>query len=105
MRPRQARRKLAAAATVATVATLDADWARGTDVEPAAQGAFGVDGIVVDGANLFVNNISKGTLIKVPISGADSGPPVVIAGVTLAGLGGLRLLAANTIGRLVFLSC
>jgi streptogramin lyase len=63
---------------------------------PATQGAFGLDGIVFDGANgLYVNNVSTGKLFRVALANAAVTPITVTP--ALSGPDGMRLLDANTL--------
>jgi len=73
-------------------------WSTDPLYAPPAEGAFAIDGIVIDGDNVYVNNLSTGALIRVPIeAGGAAGTPVQIAGVTLSAPDGMRLLGPNTI--------
>lgn len=71
----------------------------------AGPGQFAVDGIVVDGGDVYANNLTTGALVRVPI-GADgaAGPATAIqikdgegAAVKLAMPDGMRLRAARTL--------
>lgn len=65
----------------------------------AGQGQFAVDGIVIDGSDIYVNNLTTGALVRVPI-GQDgaAGTPVSIAlAAPLSGPDGMRLSGEHTL--------
>lgn len=71
----------------------------------AGQGQFAIDGIVVDGEDVFVNNLTTGALVRVPI-GANGAPGAAIAvqmktpsgaPVRFAAPDGMRLRAPHTL--------
>jgi sugar lactone lactonase YvrE len=92
-------------------------WSNSTLLQPATAGHFAVDGIVLDGTDIYVNNLDKGTIVRIPILGSGSaGTAVAITKPGGASLGlvapdGMRLVApgtvvttessANTISKLV----
>ena len=87
--------RLASGAAAADPLTV---WKTDPLYQPATQGAFGVDGIAIDGSNVYTNNVDKGVLVRTPIQGdGTAGTPVAIAGVALAGSDGIRLLAPSTL--------
>ncbi|HVY47289.1 MAG TPA: hypothetical protein VHB21_15480 [Minicystis sp.] len=74
------------------------DWLTDPLLEPAMQGDFAVDGIAIDGSDMYLNNLEQGTLLRVAIAGDGSaGTPVVIGNVTLSGSDGMRLFAPHTL--------
>ncbi len=83
----------------ANATAMDATmWSTSVLYQPAAQGNFAIDGIVLDGTDLYVNNLDKGTLIRVPLLGGGvAGTPVQLTGVSLVAPDGMRLSAAHTI--------
>ena len=85
--------RLASGAAAADPLTV---WNSGPLYQPATQGGFGVDGIAIDGSNVYTNNVEKGLLVRTPIQAdGTAGAPVAIAGVSLSGTDGIRLLAPN----------
>ncbi len=61
-------------------------------------GAFAIDGIVIDGDDIYVNNLTSGALIRVAIQeNGSAGTPVTISGVTLTSPDGMRLRAPGRI--------
>jgi hypothetical protein len=73
-------------------------WKSDPLFQPATRGGFAVNGIAIDGNNLFTNNSEKGLLVRTPIAGDGSaGTPVAIRGVSLTGSDGIRRLAPNTL--------
>jgi sugar lactone lactonase YvrE len=74
------------------------DWSTDPVFQPLYPGDFAIDGIAVDGDDVYVNNLEQGTLIRVPIDAyGAAGAPVVIAGVTMSAPDGMRLLAPATL--------
>jgi sugar lactone lactonase YvrE len=71
----------------------------------AGQGQFAVDGLVIDGSDLYANNLTTGALVRVPIAADGTAQaPVAItiksttgAAVTLAAPDGMRLRSAHTL--------
>lgn len=78
-------------------------WAKDPLLQPNNQSDFANDGIALDGENLYVNNLEKGTLVRIPFTDSgEAGTPVEIKTASGASLGliapdGMRLVAANTI--------
>jgi sugar lactone lactonase YvrE len=62
------------------------------DLYSAGPGQFAIDGIVVDGTEIYVNNLTTGRLIQVGIQmDGTARAPVAIEGVTLTAPDGMRL--------------
>jgi len=73
-------------------------WATGAAYQPATVGAFAVNGIAIDGANVYTDNLDRGILARTPISpDGSAGTAVEIAGVTLTACDGMRWAAPNTL--------
>lgn len=65
----------------------------------AGPGQFAVDGIVVDGEDIYVNNLTSGALVRVPIhpDGAAGTPVSIALAAPLSGPDGMRLAGAHTL--------
>lgn len=78
-------------------------WSEDPLLQPTTTGDFANDGIVLDGTDLFVNNLEQGTIIRIPIMGNGSaGTAVEITAAAGGPLGlitpdGMRGIAAGEI--------
>ena len=55
-------------------------WASGPDLQPAAPGGFGANGLKVHDGSVWVSNTSRGTLLRIPVRpDGTAGSPVVVA--------------------------
>ena len=61
-------------------------WASGQDLQPAAPGGFGVNGLKVHDGSVWVSNSSQGTLLRIPILPDGAAGPIVVAATGLASI-------------------
>ena len=78
-------------------------WSNDPLLQPKKMGDFANDGIVLDGSNLYVNNLEQGTIVRIPIvANGEAGAAVEIKTSSGSSLGlvtpdGMRLVGAGTI--------